>query len=574
VDDDLLYAIEASGLAVVDLGDPGRPQELGYVDLPQNVAASVDALRNAGCQARCGRAVVGTSPGPTGGGGGLIVVDVSDPPNPVVAGGAGQGLSVVDITSSGAWLLGAMAGRGFGLFEHTPPNMPVAAGSVAGDVVAVAAGPDRDQETPTPTRGRETDTATPTATREQPTRTGTPDQATATATTAPTTPPPSRTPDRNVVWEIHDEDSGPIPLDTVRYVREDAGGRTWIRRARRDGGPDQVVESRDGWIKIHDSIKAAVEARTTDIVSGGSIPDLWSIDADGNVWVGPEYYDDEFWHTLARDEVQPGGSLVHEQRALLDTDGRAWVPFGATVECPDPVGCRQAGIRVFSTDALETTVPLDVVPEAAGLGVDNVHLVQRSAGVVTDQGGAGGWVVGQRALISTPGGEAESYPFLEESGGAAQNAGYATSATLRPDGLLQVFTWVEVHDARPDLAWQILANTWDGTVWDVWDITAECPLVHDQNEEFVRVTAAAYGPEETLWVGSSLGEVAVWRAGIWLEHFTPANSPLLDGRPVTDIMITDLGAAWIVQPGQMLTYGAPGELTPLVRIVGPYTEQK
>jgi hypothetical protein len=43
---------------------------------------------------------------------------------------------------------------------------------------------------------------------------------------------------------------------------------------------------------------------------------------------------------------------------------------------------------------------------------------------------------------------------------------------------------------------------------------------------------------------------------------------------VTDIMITDLGAAWIVQPGQMLTYGAPGELTPLVRIFGPYTEQK
>lgn len=598
VDGSVAYVLEDSALAVADLGNPGQPQVTGVADLPVGGAVVVAGLGDDECVAACGRAVVGAVAAPTGGGGGLMVVDATTPSRPLVAGRYAAGSSFVGLAGTGPWLHVAAVTE-YALFRAVAGGSLEMLGALDTSARAVAMGAVAEQATPTPTRS--SDTPTPTATSVPPTATLTPS---GTATTSPTAtrpqPTPSRTPTRFApsptagpppVWERHDRTSGPVPFDAVRYVRQAPDRTVWLRVRRGQGGPDRVLESTGSRVRIHAGLAAAVEARYSTIVEGGTVPDLWTVDDAQRVWVGPEYYDGAFWRRLAVDERQPGGSLIHDQRTLVDAEGMAWVPYRATVSCPDPRGCRRVGLRVFGPDALEREVPVEVVPDAEAFGVDAVVLVPGSRGAPPDQAGMAlaahvdvssgphqvpgtDFVVTQRRLMLLPQGQEVTYPLLEASGGATQNAGYATSATLRPDGLLQVFTWIEDHASRPALTWRILANTWNGAGWETWDITAECPLVHDGNDEFLRITAAAYSPDGTLWLGSSLGELALWSGGVWVEHFTPQNSPLLDGRPVTDIMITDAGGAWIVQPGALLTYGPPGLLTPVITAFLPAAHQR
>ena len=108
------------------------------------------------------------------------------------------------------------------------------------------------------------------------------------------------------------------------------------------------------------------------------------------------------------------------------------------------------------------------------------------------------------------------YPYLEDLGDAQRNAGYATSSTVDPEGRPVVVTWIEEHvgEAPRTLQWRILANTWMGVEGSEW-VTQSLGTspIFAAGLEFLRGTAVAYGPDGALWLGSSEGEVAVWRDG-------------------------------------------------------------
>jgi len=428
-----------------------------------------------------------------------------------------------------------------------------------------------------------TATATPseTATRratEAPSRTP--------AATATDTPPTRATvsPSPTVVrptpgaWRRLD-DSVPLPVARARMARLTADGEVWLRVRSGDDEPDRIAALIGGRWRTFDDMRAAVASRYGAIASSGTVRDLWAVDERGRAWVGPAYFDSERWVKLADDSFGIGGRLVHEDRALLDRDGRAWVPYRSRRECAEPTGCNQAGLRVFDAAGdLSLGVTFEPAPEADIYGIAQVHLLPPSRIVARPTSAAedtspdpelpaqtgpaelASWVVARRALYELPSTEPIPYPLLGDVGGEARNAGYATAGTLAPDGWPQVFTWVEEHSER-SIRWRILANTWRGEAgWDVWDLTEEAPHLSGSGgldrAEHVRLTAAAYGPDGTLWLGSSEGELAAWRDGTWLLHFTPAEG-VLPALPIIDLSVAPDGTVWIVMPGGLFAYGGP-----------------
>lgn len=442
------------------------------------------------------------------------------------------------------------------------------------------AGP-RQSDTPTPTETETTaprPTFTPTATpteRGTPTPTSPPDDTrTPTPTSAPVTG-----------WTRLGPEAVPVAVDRTRLVRVAPDGSVWLRLADPSGGPDRVAARfGDAW-QAFDSMADAVGERYPEIRLQGTIPDLWSVDASGRVWIGPGYHNGTDMIRLAEESTGIGGRFALEERALLDREGNAWVPFSASFDCPLPIGCRTAGLRAFDaagdltigvTFEPEPDAELYAVPAARLLPPERVvprELAMTDADATTASTLAEGdaWVVTPRFLYSLPDTSPIAYPFLDSSGGASRNAGYSTAAAVMPDGRLQVFTWVEKHESRL-VTWHAYANTWlDGT-WDVWDLTAECPLL-DGGAEFVRITAATYDGAGALWLGSSEGEVAVWRDGAWSDHFTPADTPLLPGRPITGITAGAGGSMWFVQPGGVFALGDGTIVAPTLQIYLPRVQR-
>ena len=471
------------------------------------------------------------------------------------------------------------------------------------DPTATATPPGRETETPTPT---ETEVTRPTFT---PTPTSI-DRRTETPTSVPDdtrTPTPTSAPVAG--WTRLGTDTVPADVDRTRFVRVSPDGSVWLRIADPLGEPDTLVARIDGRWQLYDSIADAIGDRYPQIRREGTVPDLWAVDASGRVWAGPAYHNGTDMIRLADESSGIGGRFALEERALIDRDGNAWVPFTGNVDCPLPTGCRTAGLRAFdaagdltigvtfepepdaeiyAVPAARLLPPERVVPrEMAMVDADRVPGAEgarglggaaRGSGIADGDGFAShaiaegdAWVVTPRFLYSLPDTSPIAYPFLDATGGAARNAGYSTSAAVMPDGRLQVFTWVEAHADRI-VSWHAYANTWlDGT-WDVWDLTDECPLL-DDGAEYVRLTAAAYDADGALWLGSSEGEVAVWRDGAWADHFTPADTPLLPGRPITGITIGEAGAIWFVQPGAVFSLGDGGTLEPTKRILLPFLER-
>ena len=406
------------------------------------------------------------------------------------------------------------------------------------------------------------------------------------------TPTPTSAPVKG--WTRLGTDSVPAAIDRTRVVRVLPDGSVWLRLADPAGGRDSVIARIDGRWQPYDSMADAIDDRYADIQRQGTVPDLWAVDPTGRVWLGAGYHDGAGMVRLAEETSGIGGRLKLEERALLDRDGNAWVPYSGSLDCPLPTGCRTAGLRAFDAagdltlgvafepepdaeiyaipSALllppERIVPRELVADGAGDTAAGDTVSDTVSGAFAE---GDAWVVTPRSLYSLPDTSPIAYPFLDSSGGASRNAGYSTSAAVMPDGRLQVFTWVEQHEGRV-LSWHVFANTWLDGAWDVWDLTEECPLV-DGGAEYVRLTAAAYDAEGALWLGSSDGEVAVWRDGGWPIHFTPADTPLLPGRPITGITIGEGGSVWFVQPGGVFSLGDNETVEPTMQILLPSLER-
>lgn len=459
--------------------------------------------------------------------------------------------------------------------------------------------------TPEPTR-----TAGPSPTGEGPLPSVTPEptrDATAgpTRTALPTAPPtarPSATATRGPTSGgfVRPDAGAPLPLRRIRRLRFGPDGELFARVPDPAGGPDIVVTRVQGRWRRWGTVEQLIEQRFAELVGKGAVPDFFAADPRGAIWAGAHVYDGRAWRRLATDAVGPGGTLRHDQRALVDRAGAAWVPFAGTTECANPLGCAAAGVRSFDADR-GAGVSLDVapVPEMAAYALEDLHLVKgRSVSgsptlaTATAAGGLRAWLgrwfgLGardRRAFVGASAADAAAaddvyvvsptalyllpdtttairYPFLpsiEEAGSDARNAGYATTSALDTSGRLVVFTWVERHEGR-SLAYQLLANTWLGAAWDTpLDLAPGGPLLVDGSAEFVRLSAAAFAPDGTLWLGTSDGQVAAFKDGAWPHHFTAVNSPLVPDEPISALSVAADGTLWISQPSGMLTFGGSG----------------
>lgn len=609
VEGDRAYLADpARGLRVADLSDPGQPTEIGastVTGVPQVVAAMGS------------RAYVGTTAAPTGAPGGLHIFDVSDGASPEFLGSFAADVIDVALADSTAYVVtanGAML-----IVDVSQPAQPVQVGALmptswtaVGVAVDSAAQP-QPTETPTasptptgtatPTSEPATGTATPTpelateTSTSQPateTATPTPRQSTATPTSTITATPfaqPTRDPGKR--WLTLDPSNSILPFRTARFVAIGRDGTTWLRVANPDGGEDVVIaaRSKEAWRKFK-SLKDAVAQNMAAVLEQGTLNDFWAVDRDGRVWIGPEYLENGRWYALAQDDRPVGGSVRHDKRAVADADGRAWVPFSSMAECPRPELCSWDGLRSYTHRGRnELDVVLPPAPEAGRYGVAEVMLIQAPA--APSSAGLGGgalpagpaqappatWAVGRRAMYVLPLTQPVAYPFLDDLFGRpqARNAGFASAATVRPDGRLQVFTWVERHEfgafARRILVHGVYANTWNGSDWAPPEDLSGAP-VFGGGVQFDLIVAADYGPDGRLWVATAGGEIGVrGPGGEWLDRFTSADSPLEPGQGIKDLAIGPDGTVWVATGGGLLAYGDVDLPTASWLIYAPSAEQ-
>ena len=473
---------------------------------------------------------------------------------------------------------------------------------------------------PSPTGEGELPTVTPRPTVDAtrgPTRTALP-------TAAPTARPSALPTAKPAGSGFRRPDAGaPLPLRRIRRLRFGPDGELWARVPDPSGGPDIVLTRVAGRWRRWGTVEQVIEQRFSELLGKGVVPDFFAADARGRIWAGPNLYDGRAWRRLATDQIHPGGTLRHDQRTLLDRAGRAWVPFGGTTECASPLGCAAAGVRAFDADSgAGASVDVDVVPEMGEYGLEDLHFVRGQAGsgpptlsssaTATASrndalGRLGRWLGLVRPRVARPSSTASTssaasmlaaddvyvvspsalyvlpdtitairYPFLpgiEDAGGETRNAGYATTSAMDLSGRLVAFTWVERHEGRT-LSYQIVANTWLGTGWDTpLDLTPGSPLLIAGSAEFLRISAAAFAPDGTLWLGTSDAQVASLKEGVWTHHFTAANSPLIAGEPIQALTVAADGTLWIAQASGMLTYGGSGLVeTPTIYL--PRAEKK
>ncbi len=438
---------------------------------------------------------------------------------------------------------------------------------------------------PTATRHEPTSTATPspTSTRRAPTRTSTvspsvtPRQATSTPTRE-ASPAPVRTPDVLRKWTRFTPQNSLLQVPHTRYAEAGQDGYVWLRLPRPEGGPDYVVVVHPElpWRRF-DNLRDAVEAESDSIWDQGSLRDMWAVDQTGHVWTGPEFYDGQTWTVVAESAASTGATLEHDSRALTFGDAEAAVPFSTSIECPPPSLCHYDGLRGYTIGHdVVFDVRFDGAPEAGRYSLADVHLVpsvrRPAAGLSLntgakglarlldqqspDQGTSGpAYAVARKGLYVLPDTAPVPYPLLEEppspGGPLARNAGYATAATLRPDGRLEVFTWVEKHSLPPsrDVSWLVLANTWTGSDWEVVDLTTSPMFGGDVRYE--RIVASVYCSDGSLWLGSSSGTVAARHTdGSW--EITGDELPLDDQERITDIACGTDGTVWLATENGLL----------------------
>ncbi len=534
------------GLRVVDVSDPAAPSQMSTLPLngePQAVAVL-------GSQA-----YVGTTTSPTGSGGALYIVDVSNGAAPSPLGAFPADVVDVAVSDSTAYL--ATANGALVVVDVSNPAQPSGVSAFvdpAYDVLRVALdSQDITQPTATPTSGPPTVTPTVTATAT-PTRTSRPSTQTPTPSASPTPfAKPTRDPSKR--WLSLDSSNSILPFNRARFVAVDRQGTVWLRVRNPRGGPDAVIaaRSKDTWRRFA-SLKDAALRNLATVRDQGFLEDFWAVDRRGRIWIGPEYFDGIRWKTVATDDRHVGGTVRHSRQVVLDADDRAWVPFSTSSECPNPDLCRAEGLRSYGTSGnLGLDVFFEPAPEAGRYGVPEFFLTAAPTGQA--------WAVSRRALYVLPIRNPVRYPFLGSlfEQPAGRNAGYATAATLRPDGRLQVFSWVEQHTrdrfGRRILDYRVFGNTWNGDDWLEPEDLTHAPMFVG-GVAFDRIVTASYAPNGQLWVATSSGKVGVRDAsGAWVDLFGPTDSPLAAGQVINDLALGPDGTVWVATDDGLMVYG-------------------
>jgi hypothetical protein len=360
----------------------------------------------------------------------------------------------------------------------------------------------------------------------------------------------------------------------VPYVSVAQDGTVWARSRSRRGGPDAVVAvaSSGSWQRFAD-LKAAVGGRSSSIIGRPDLRDFWGVDREGRIWIGMDYFDKGVWKAAGTDDLHVGGSVVHEQRVVLDEDGRAWVPFHAATDCAPPRLCINDGVRAFSTRGKDV---IDLVamnaPEAGRFGAPLISLVPSRTG-------DDAWVAGRRNMYLLPLTVPLEYPGFDNlfNRPEARNAGFASAAISSPGGYLQVFLWIEEHTfdnfGRRMLKHKVTLSDWDGANWTALENLSDAP-VFPQGVAFDTIVAADYAADGSMWVGTSGGLLGVRdRLGAWRDVFTPSDSILEPGERIYDVAVDASGNVWLGTDRGLLVWGAVSEPPPLAYIYLPSAEK-
>jgi hypothetical protein len=284
-----------------------------------------------------------------------------------------------------------------------------------------------------------------------------------------------------------------------------------------------------------------------------------------------DYLEGSTWRSAGRDDLHVGGSVIQEERVVVDAEGRAWVPFRAATDCAPPRICTTNGVRAYSTRGKDVIDLVAVpVPEAGRLGAPMVSLVP---------GPSGAWVAARRQMYELPLTVPIGYAGFDDlfNRPKARNAGFASAALVSPTGYLQVITWLEEHTfnliGRRELKHHVSLHDWSGTDWTASEDLTEAP-VFPQGVSFDTVVAAEYAPDGSLWVGTSGGLLGVRnKLGAWRDVFTPADSPLVPGERIYDVAVGPNGTVWIGTDRGLLAWGTAPEPPPLEYIYLPRAEK-
>jgi hypothetical protein len=372
-------------------------------------------------------------------------------------------------------------------------------------------------------------------------------------------------------WVHHD-----LGSPNVSDVAVDAAGAVWLRLGGARRLPTDLVIGigRNGRPQLRAALTEVVAGRFEIIRRQGSLVDYWAVDAGGRVWVGPTFFDGRAWTQLDRDSVSASGALLYDYRAAADAKGQAWAPWAVFPNCPSPEPCDQRGLRAFDAKGQQGDVAFAPLYEADAWGVADVHLLQAAGAAPTERLPL--YAAARAAFYRLPSVEGENYPFLGPPLLPTQlrNAGYATAAARRPDGRVQVITWVELQ--KPEaVEYRILANTWtEGQGWDAPEDWTESPLVAG-NARGVRLVVAAWSPvavaadQATLWAASSAGGVARQVGGKWDLAFDAKEIGLTAGARIRDLAVGLDGTVWLATDQGVFTYGELGPIPPPVRAYLP-----
>lgn len=371
-------------------------------------------------------------------------------------------------------------------------------------------------------------------------------------------------------WVHHD-----LGSPNVSDVAVDAGGAVWLRLGGARRLPTDLV------IGIGRNGRPQLRAALTDVVAGrfeiirrqGSLTDYWAVDAGGRVWIGPAFFDGRAWTALDQDSVSAAGTLRYDYRAAADAQGQAWVPWIVFPNCPSPEPCDQRGLRAFDAKGQQDDVAFAPVYEADAWGIADVHFLPAAGAVPAERLPL--YAAARAAFYRLPDG-GENYPFLGPPLSPTQlrNAGYATAAARRPDGRVQVITWVELQ--KPEaVEYRILANTWtDGQGWETPEDWTDSPLVAG-NARGLRLVATAWSPvtgaadQAALWAASSAGGVARQVGGKWDLAFDAKEIGLAPGAHIRDLAVGLDGTVWLATDRGVFTYGEMAPIPPPVRVYLP-----
>ncbi len=622
VADGKAYLVDSfQGLRIADVSDPSSMSVLGTLEIagePRGVAV------------QSGLVLVGSVSIAGGPDGALDVIDASDPSEPQLWGSFPA--DVVDLVVHGTLCYGVTVDGALLIVDLSNPGAPTQVsvyqepGWSAVRIAKNQSVPPPPTATPTSTfTAQPTDTATATASSTSapsdtptasPTVTATPVPATAT-TVVPTstltrTPTVTATPfarptrDPDKWWSVFDSSNSPLPFDTIPYLSVAEDSTLWARARNPRGGSDSVISvAPSGTWHRYATLKSAVQSNAESIRAQGNLRDFWGVDGSGRIWIGVDYLDVAGWKRAGADDAHVGGSVLHEERAVVDADGRAWVPFHTVADCAPPRVCRTDGVRAYSVRGKDVIdIVLVSVPEGGRFGAPVVSLVPAAASSTTfgEQSADGSpmaaqapgrsselqspaqtspspWVVSRRSLYELPLTIPKDLPVLSNlyTRQSARNAGFASTALVAPGGFLQVVMWIEEHTfdriGRRELKHQVTIGDWDGSGWRGLEDLSRAPIFPD-GVAYDTIVAADYAPDGRLWAATTAGRIGVRdQGGAWLDVFTADDSPLLPGEVIHDIAIGDDGTVWIGTDRGLLAWGIAAAPPPLEFVYLPVAEK-